>query len=265
VRIVVWNIAKRKAPWRFLEEIEADVALLQEAIPPYNPGEQQLDLGTAPLRGGWRSIVSAPTFRELRGRGGRWGSAILSRSSELVAFEPDESTPWLQMLWGGTAVARLSDPPLWLASLHSDAGPLGAEQLGERSIDAVRRCDPERIWEIELAIADLERLFGDEHFVAGGDLNSALTLDANYHPKDPRNARLLGHIAQAGFIDLRQRFFETEQQTWFKPGTGPYQLDHVFGDTETEKAVESWRVVREAVECEPQLSDHAPIEVILSD
>ena len=100
MRVVIWNIGKRPAPWQFLDEIEADVALLQEAILPHNPGGQQLGLAsTAPTRDGWRSMVAAPTYREVYGRGGRWGSAILSRTAELEAYEPDDSMPWLRMLW----------------------------------------------------------------------------------------------------------------------------------------------------------------------
>jgi endonuclease/exonuclease/phosphatase family metal-dependent hydrolase len=266
MRIVTWNIAKRPAPWQFLEELEADVALLQEAIPPHNPKGQQLDLvSIAPTREGWRSMVAAPTYREVHGRGGRWGSAILSRTAELEAYEPHDSMPWLRMLWGGTAVARLTDPPIWLASIHSDAGPVRADQLGGRSIEALRRCDLKHILEIELVVADLERLFSGSRFIAGGDLNASLALDANYHPNNPSNARLFANLAEAGFVDLRPRFFEDEQQTWFKAGTGPYQLDHVFADADTEKRVVSWRVIHEAVEREPQLSDHAPIEVIVAE
>ncbi|MFN8151448.1 MAG: hypothetical protein U0R24_10045 [Solirubrobacterales bacterium] len=264
MRIVVWNIAKRRAPWDFLDEIKADVALLQEAIPPHNLGEQQLDLGSNSVREGWDSIVCAPTYREIPGRGGQWGSAILSRTAALEAYQPDESTPWLKMLWGGTAVARLTDPPVWLASLYSDASPVGSERLAGRSIDGLRRCDPQRVSEIELAVADLERLFAGSRFIAGGDLNSSLAFDTNYHPRNPSNARLFANLAEAGFVDLRPRFFEEEQQTWFKAGNYPYQLDHVFADVDTEKRVLSWRVIREAVECQPQLSDHAPIEVIVA-
>jgi hypothetical protein len=45
----------------------------------------------------------------------------------------------------------------------------------------------------------------------------------------------------------------------------PVSARPVYADAETANAVSSWRVVLEAVEREPQLSDHAPIEVILAD
>ena len=34
VTVVSWNIGKRREPWRQLLTMDADVALLQEAVPP---------------------------------------------------------------------------------------------------------------------------------------------------------------------------------------------------------------------------------------
>ena len=34
IKIVSWNIAKRRQPWRDLLEMDADVALLQESVDP---------------------------------------------------------------------------------------------------------------------------------------------------------------------------------------------------------------------------------------
>jgi endonuclease/exonuclease/phosphatase family metal-dependent hydrolase len=161
-------------------------------------------------------------------------------------------------------VARLSDPPIWLASVHSDAHPVRAERLGGRSIEGIRRCDRRKIWEVELVVADLERLFAGSRFIAGGDLNSSLLFDAS-RPGKTANADLFANLAEAGFVDLRTPFFEEEQRTWFRPGDRHFQLDHVYADAETATAISSWRVVLEAVEREPPLSDHAPIEVILAD
>ena len=46
VTVVIWNIAKRKEPWRQLVQMDADVALLQEAAP---PPDDMLRLGEATL------------------------------------------------------------------------------------------------------------------------------------------------------------------------------------------------------------------------
>ena len=69
--------------------------------------------------------------------------------------------------------------------------------------------------------------------------------------------------AEAGSRDLRLRFFAEEQRTFFAPERGAYQLDHVFGDTQTEARVVDWRVDTGPVTSTPTLSDHGPIWIDL--
>ena len=45
ITVVSWNIAKRQAPWRQLLDMDADIALLQEAVPPDDAAELPLDVG----------------------------------------------------------------------------------------------------------------------------------------------------------------------------------------------------------------------------
>ena len=44
IKVVSWNIAKRKQPWRELVEMGADVALLQEAGEPPSDLDPTIDL-----------------------------------------------------------------------------------------------------------------------------------------------------------------------------------------------------------------------------
>lgn len=105
-------------------------------------------------------------------------------------------------------------------------------------------------------------MLAGRRFIAGGDLNSSLLFDSTYRRQT--NARLFANIAGAGLHDLRPRFYRDEQQTYFKRGRRPYQLDHAFADRETVARAMSWRVLREAAS-ELALSDHAPIEVVIDD
>jgi hypothetical protein len=77
------------------------------------------------------------------------------------------------------------------------------------------------------------------------------------------NRRLREIWAEAGSRDLRTRFYTEEQQTFYAPKRGAYQLDHVFGDAATESRVVDWRVDTQPVLRHPTLSDHAPIWVEL--
>jgi hypothetical protein len=178
-----------------------------------------------------------------------------------MPFTPGEGTPFLRRLWGAVAVAKMDGrEPLWLASVHSNAYPDRLEGLAPDSLDGLRRCDPKQIWEIELIAHELPRIFGGDHFVAGGDLNSGLLFATTYGRQS--NARLFENLASLGFVDLRRAFHGVEQRTYFKEGKGPYQLDHVFSDAATAGTARDWVVLDEAATVEG-LSDHAPIEVLL--
>ena len=51
MKIVSWNIARRAEPWRRLLDMDADVALLQEAAPPPGDVVQLLDATLPPAEG----------------------------------------------------------------------------------------------------------------------------------------------------------------------------------------------------------------------
>jgi hypothetical protein len=193
-----------------------------------------------------------------------WGSAIVARDGSCEAFAAGDETPFLRHLWGAAVIARTGGlEPVWLASIHSNAYRVRLEQLPpEAPLDRLLRCDESGMWEIELMAHELPRIFGTARFVAGGDLNSGLLFDTTYRRQS--NARLFENLAELGFRDLRKRFHEGEQRTYFKEGKGPYQLDHVFADATTEQATRDWRVLGEVASVQ-RLSDHAPIEVLIED
>ena len=54
VRIISWNIDGRETPWQSLIEMDADIALLQEAAQPPEPLAKSIDIDPAPWRtAGW--------------------------------------------------------------------------------------------------------------------------------------------------------------------------------------------------------------------
>lgn len=255
MRVLVWNMAgafgytraRHDLAWRYVQKHDPEIALLQEAVPP------------TWARQHWPSIAWTPTY------GLKWGTAIVTRAGGLEQRSPSADFPWLTQLAGCVTVARTTDgEPRWLASIHSSASSVKPDRLRLHDSDAVPRCDPEKIWEIELIAFELKRLFASDLFLCGGDINSALLFDTHRKGK-VSNRRLFDNLRSAGFVDLRLRHYEAEQQTYFKKRMGPYQLDHVFADEVTEKRVDSWRVLSEAVTADRPLSDHAPIEVVISE
>jgi endonuclease/exonuclease/phosphatase family metal-dependent hydrolase len=259
MRLVVWNMGnggpgasadKHERAWQYLEQQEWDVALLQETRKPPEWAEERYASRV------WRpKYARSPTDRAL------WRCAVIGRSSELEEYEPDEAFPWLEELEGSTAIAVSAANPRWLASVHLHASRIADEVLAARSVEGVEVTTPDRsLYETNVIPHELSRLFGDQTFIWGGDLNT-----------DPRmddkpwfvggNRRLFEVYAESGSNDTRARFFDSFQQTYFKPGKAAYQLDHVFADARTEQRVTGWRVDPRPATEEPPYSDHAPIFV----
>jgi exonuclease III len=245
------DAARHERAWRFVESLDPDFALLQESVVPAWAAERW------PFVLGSRRYPANPSRQDVA-----WGAAILARDPATTAFAPGDETPLIRHLWGAVVVARTGGAsPMWLASIHSNAYSVRLNNLPEgASLAGLLRCDDTKVWEVELIAHELRQVFGTSRFVAGGDLNSGLLFDTKYGRQS--NARLFQNLAALGFNDLRKRFHDTEQRTYFKEGKGSYQLDHVFSDAETEQRALSWRVLADVAAVE-ELSDHAPIELSL--
>jgi exonuclease III len=90
------------------------------------------------------------------------------------------------------------------------------------------------------------------------DINAGLLLDEVYGYKN--NEILWRNLAALGYVDLRLRHSQFEQQTFFRERTNPYQLDHFFGDALTAESVKAWTVLTEVAR-DLKLSDHAPVVI----
>ena len=93
VKIISWNIAHRHAPWRSLLEMDADVALLQEAGKPPPDIAEHITTDAAP----WRipgQDSNAP-----------WRSAVV-RLSDRVEVDWIEAKSLVEAAWNELAVSR---------------------------------------------------------------------------------------------------------------------------------------------------------------
>ena len=242
------HAASHEDAWNYLREQAFDVALLQETRDPADYAD-------------WCSTVWRPKHAKAGSRHPLWGSAVIARSADLREPEIDEGFPWLRELKGSAAVACMAEDPVWLASVHADYRPIARAKLEELGHDQVPVSTPNgSVGETDVIPFELRCLFGDESFIWGGDLNSAVIMDQN--PSfTGGNGKLRGIWKEAGSYDLRLKFFKEEQPTYFAPGKKRYQLDHVFADEATKECVTDWNVDVDPVERNPPLSDHAPIIV----
>lgn len=257
MKLLSWNMGaaygfrgnKHVAAWEWLNAQDVDVALLQEVVP------------RPEFTSAWGSIVWVNKYQN-------WGSAVLAKTPGYVQWTPSDAQPWLRRMGGAVAVAQPADEDgLWFVSVHSDASSF--EHTHKRypgtygdlpSRDGILRCSEREMWEVEPMVRELRPVLNQQQFVFGGDLNSSLLFD---NGRDDANARLFENIKTQGYLDLGSRQGASEDQTYFKPRTRPFQLDYLFGDERTEARVASWRVLTEVAE-ELGLSDHAPIEIVLA-
>jgi len=229
-----------RTAWNWLtNESQADVCLLQEVVP-----DDEF------LRH-WSDFYFVKKYADKN-----WGSMILVRQGSLEKFEPTSETPWLKRFQGSAPLAKHNDSGFMLCSVHSNAEPV---QIDEDELpETLLRCNKTKVWEIELTSHDLAPMLQGQKFIVGGDLNSSLGFDKNYNRQN--NARLFGNLKDCGFNDTRLKFFDQEQSTYFKQGQAPYQLDHVYSDSQTYDQVQSWEVLTQLVTVQG-LSDHAPIGI----
>lgn len=132
MKILVWNMgnggpgnseAKHERAWRYLADLEFDVALLQETRKP-----------PAWASGDFEPLIWNPKYsRDASGRA-LWGCAVVGRSLELQAHEPDGAFPWLKEFEGSCAIAWSAASPRWLASVHSRASAVPDEVLSRHSL-----------------------------------------------------------------------------------------------------------------------------------
>jgi endonuclease/exonuclease/phosphatase family metal-dependent hydrolase len=177
MRILVWNMgpggpggsaAGHERAWRYLlEEKQFDVPLLQETR-------------AAP---GWASDrLRSVTWRPRYATAGRnrplWGCAIISTSLDLRAYDRPAEFRWLRERSGSVAIAQTTGDPRWFASVHFYAGEIPDEQVQRHSVEGIPISTPNgTVWETDVLPHELDRVFGRDTFLWGGDFNADPRMD----------------------------------------------------------------------------------------
>ena len=94
-RIVCWNIAKRKPPWKELLEMDVDVALLQEAgrVPPSN-------------------LSPSCRNRATRSLGIRGTKSLYDRGAMIVKLSERVEVEWFKRVYFRSAMAKRDEIPV---------------------------------------------------------------------------------------------------------------------------------------------------------
>jgi hypothetical protein len=255
VRIVVWNMshwqkseAERVAGWQWLREVGADVALVQEAVPPSE--------GCSAV---YRPISSARP----------WGSAVVGFTTEVIPVTE--------------ASGRYSSKPAKLLVTHPGAVAVGTVRVGERPLTLVSVYglidDGYADTTVNRVLSDLVPLLDDPtlgtHLVFGGDLNITTQWVARQARYRAWQQATLARIAAFGLHDCVDLFRASgpldgcncldgdacrHVRTQYHPRSArPWQNDYVYASDAlvADGQVASCRVVDEP-DLRP-LSDHLPV------
>lgn len=235
--------ASHAEAWMWLrDDADFDIALLQESIPPID------------VRESFATVLFQPRFpaRKLA-----WGNCTLVRDRSLNARTIEHPT-WAASSMDAALIASDGRDLPVLVNVHSNANPIEGFPRAEFAAAGGLMCHKTKVWEIEVLAQQLKSLLSGRRFVLGGDINAGLLLDEVYGYKN--NEILWRNLAALGYVDLRLRHSQSEQQTFFRERTNPYQLDHFFGDALTAESVKTWTVLTEVAR-DLKLSDHAPVVI----
>jgi hypothetical protein len=235
--------APHAAAWEWLRnQAEFDVAMLQEAILPGDLGDS------------FASVLFQSRFPAQKLA---WGNCTLVRSHRFSPCRLAHPT-WAASSMEAALVAFGGEDNPMLVNVHSNAKPIENFPRNDFVAAGGLTCHQTKVWEVEVIAHQLQPLLTGRRFILGGDINAGLLLDEVYGYKN--NVNLLRNLAEQGYVDLRLRHSEYEQQTFFRARTNPYQLDHLFGDLSTNESVKSWTVLTDVAR-DMKLSDHAPVVI----
>ena len=195
MRIVCWNMQRKRASWRFLYERhgDADLALLQEACTPPPEVTVGLDVGPGPwIHKGWN------------------GARAVVRMSDRVCIERLSVADIIDSASAGSTI----DTPARLAA--AIATPTGGESIGLVSVEAGRESS-KRLPEM---ICEIRQYCGNElPWIVGGDLTTWWNSETNVFGDMMRiGLPLVGPHSATYYSPLHRQ----------TPSDASLQLDYVF-------------------------------------
>ena len=249
------SAAQQERSWHRMASYGTSLGLLQEVghaqIPDWVHGRWDLvagEVGTCGKSYGWGSVVVADRALNLRTR-----------------LDLLENDPWLCLLYDYLIVAEIDLPdgtPTLVASIHAPAvhatkvlesvGSPGA--ISDEQLKAIAQ-PGDVAWALDVIYEALRRTCAGRRFIVGGDLNTSRLFDSTSGNGKIPNALFFSRAAKDGWHDCHGEL--AEERSYLKPGTRPFQLDHLFCDKKTAKSVtRCWVDATGGVE---EMSDHAPL------
>lgn len=280
MKIISWNMARRHGPWRWLLDMDVDLALLQEAgKPPPDVAEQvETDLAIEVNPGPWETMI-------VGGRP-RYRTAIVKLSNrievewiEARSINTAEARD-LVVSWPGTLAAALVKPPSgnplivvsmyaqWVRT-HTQAGRnfLFSDGPAHHVVSDLSTFIAKKDGHRVLAAGDMNILrgygeYGDEYWAARYktvfDRMEVIGLPC-VGPEYPNGKQADPWPDELPRDSKAVPTFHSNRQT---PETAVRQLDHVFASTDLADSLKV-RALNAPEEWGP--SDHCRVEIELAD
>jgi endonuclease/exonuclease/phosphatase family metal-dependent hydrolase len=225
--------------WDYLDELNPDIALLQEAYPPLVNSED-----VVVKKAGVKLSNSGNYVWHEIGGNRKWGSGVFTRDMPVRFYE--------------------------LKTQYRGALTVAEVSAGDTIITAISMYG---LMEEGFSITTLHRMFSDLTFLLEGKrgLNRYIVLAGDFNASPQFDAKqpgfshkiLFDRIENFGLVDLFPYMPENPLQTWRSDKTDiPWQLDHCFVSKNLFNKVEKAEVLyNETIE---KLSDHNPLSIKLN-
>jgi exonuclease III len=261
-RIVAWNCRRASAmsaAWHYLEELDPDVALLQE-------------VGTLPDQITSAYAVASAIPVTDTGRPQRFQTAVLVKGEIMADVELYPPNDWVAReldFFRGNFVAKQVILPngleLKVISVYSPAFPVARSRLAGIDTTGIQLTQNRDVWATEILWTCLQGIkqLAQDRFVVGGDFNSSETFDILWGKKPRGNVEIMERMHALGLRDCLRSFQGQLTPTFRTPRDGAviHQIDHLYVTRP---------LLGELVHCNvgaadrvfgprPALSDHLPI------
>jgi exonuclease III len=262
VRIVAWNCRRasaKSAAWHYLEELQPDVALLQE-------------VGTLPdqITRGYAVASAVPVADTGRPQG--FTTAVLVKGeikAEVALLPPNEWVARELDFFRGNFVAKHVVLPngldLKVISVYSPAFPVARSRLAGIDTTGIQLTQNRDVWATEILWACLKAIeqLAQDRFVVGGDFNSSETFDFLWGKKPRGNVEIMERMNTLGLRDCLRTIQGRLTPTFRTPRDGSviHQIDHLYVTPALLNSLAACDVgaADRVFGATPALSDHLPI------
>lgn len=256
MKIVTWNMgynndaSQHGEAWRYLiEELQPDIALLQEVVIPDDVRTSHVCIFTPPTQPVWGSAVIVLDRKAVQ--------VDLPAASLLHRFRSRLTVASVDVDGASTLVA----------SVHPSTRKVDSIML--EGVDRAAVATPSgELWEADILYAGLRELTAaGGRFIFGGDWMETWLWDRKHGTKN--HGQFFDRAAADGWVESTSRCFgvsEIDLRTWYGRRGGkstPYQLDRIFLDRQLADCISNCDVISHPAQ-HLKLSDHAPLVLELS-